>query len=194
MVRPATRADVPDVIGALADGFRGDPVFRWMFGGDRFDELLSGWLELVVGVAIERGPCLIADDGAGAALWTDLGVALAGPDEFAQVGEFLERAIGDRGTEVLAALGAIGAHKPADPPSHHLVYIAVREGDRGLGLGRELMEPLLSSCDSGGTHAYLHSTNPETQPFYERFGFSALATVAIPDGGPAVAPMWREPR
>jgi ribosomal protein S18 acetylase RimI-like enzyme len=193
-VRAATREDLPDVVDALADGFAADPVFQWMFGGDRFGDLLAGWLEMVVGVAFERGPCLIADGGAGASLWTDLGVPLAGPAEFERVADFLTVALGDRGGEVLTALGAVGAHKPDDPPSRHLVYIAVREAERGRGVGGELLAPLLAASDADGGHAYLHSTNPAVQPFYEAVGFEPLASVLTEEGGPVITPMWREPR
>jgi ribosomal protein S18 acetylase RimI-like enzyme len=193
-VRAATREDLPAVIDALADGFAADPVFQWMFGGDRFDDLLRAWLEMVVGVAFERGPCVIADDAAGASLWTDLGVPLAGPAELGRVSEFLTGALGERGGEVLAALGAVGAHKPDAPPSRHLVYIAVREGERGRGIGRELLAPLLVASDDDRAHAYLHSTNPATQPFYETAGFEPLAAVPTEEGGPVITPMWREPR
>ena len=169
-------------------------MFRWMFGGERFDELLVGWLEMVVGVAIDKGPAYLADEDAGAALWTDLGVPLAGEEELALVSDFLTAALGERGAEVLGALGSVGAHKPQEPPSRHLVYISVRPGARGRGLGKELIAPLLGTSDEGAAYAYLHSTNPESQPFYEALGFVPIASVAMPGGGPAVTPRWRRPR
>jgi GNAT superfamily N-acetyltransferase len=193
-VSPASREDLPALVDALHAGFAGDPVFRWMFEGDRFDELLRGWLEMVVGVAVERGPALLADDDAGAAVWTDLGVELAGEAELATVAAYLDAAVGPRGAEVLGALGAVGAHKPAEPAPRTLVYVAVRPEARGRGLGAELIAPLLDASDADGAHAYLHSTNPETQPFYEARGFAPLASVPTADAGPAITPMWREPR
>lgn len=193
-LREASRNDLGLVVAALADGFDADPMFRWMFEGAGFRKSLRGWLETVVPLAAEKGPCYLADEGAGAALWTEPGVALAGPDEFARIGEFLSATLGDRGAEVLEALAAVGAHKPEQPVSRHLVYIGVRRAERGRGLGAELIDPLLAACDADPAHAYLHSTNPQTQPFYEARGFSAIAGVAMPDGGPTITPMWRRPR
>jgi hypothetical protein len=42
--------------------------------------------------------------------------------------------------------------------------------------------------------AYLESTNPANLRRYEGVGFAASGTFELPDGGPTVTTMWREPR
>jgi hypothetical protein len=68
------------------------------------------------------------------------------------VGEFLTAALGAWAETVLEAMATVGAHKPADPPSHHLVYIAVEPGSRGSGICAALIEPLLGECDQRRVH------------------------------------------
>ena len=192
-MRDATPEDRGRIVEILAAGFDADPMFRWMFPGDDFDANLREWLDMVVGVALGKGPAHI-DEGVGAAaVWTSLGVPLASDEEMGRVAEFLDAKLGERGSGVLAALGQVGAHKPAEPPCLQLVYIAVRPEGQSQGAGRALLEPVLADCDAKGEHAYLHATNAATFGFYESLGFRALATVHIPDGGPVIAPMWREP-
>jgi ribosomal protein S18 acetylase RimI-like enzyme len=193
-VREATAEDRGAIVEILAAGFDADPLFRWMFDGPEFEANLRGWLDMVIGVALGKGPAHIDEAAGAAAVWTGLGVPLASDEEMGQVAEFLRGRLGERGAGVLAALGQVGAHKPAEPESLQLVYIAVRPGSQGSGAGRALIEPVLADCDSNGHHAYLHATNAATFGFYERLGFEALASVQVEDGGPVVAPMWRRPR
>lgn len=193
-MRDATREDLGSIVEILAGGFDEDPMFRWMFGAIDFDSALREWLEMVVGVTLGKGPAHIDDEVGAAAVWTALGVPLAEPEEMAGVGAFVEEKLGERASDVMGALGSVGAHKPEEPPSLHLVYVAVRPENQGNGAGAAILAPVLDACDQRGEHAYLHATNPDTVGFYERLGFEALAHEQMPDGGPVVAPMWREPR
>ena len=52
----------------------------------------------------------------------------------------------------------------------------------------------LARADELGVPTYLESTNPDNQRFYVRQGFKALKEVRVPNGGPVVVLMRREPR
>jgi GNAT superfamily N-acetyltransferase len=188
-VRQATTADVAEIVDILADGFADDPMFVWMFAGD--ESSLRAWLELVAETALEKGPAHIAD-GACAVLWIPSGDQILGARERELVAELLERELGERGAEVLAALREIGSHRP-EGPSAHLLYIATRRGRRGEGLGAEVTAPGLAECDRNGWPAYLNSTSTRNHPFYRRIGFERITKVEPGAGAPPIYPMWREP-
>jgi predicted N-acetyltransferase YhbS len=84
-------------------------------------------------------------------------------------------------------------HHPEEP---HW-YLAVIGSDttvRGRGFGQALMRSRLDRCDAEHSPAYLESSKPENVPYYERFGFTVMGEIVLPNGGPPLWPMWRAPR
>lgn len=76
-------------------------------------------------------------------------------------------------------------------------YLAVLGSDpsvRGAGFGHALMQSRLMRCDVEYAPAYLESSNPDNVPYYERFGFRVTGEIKLPDDGPSLWPMWRQPR
>jgi GNAT superfamily N-acetyltransferase len=76
-------------------------------------------------------------------------------------------------------------------------YLAVLGSDptvRGQGFGQALMRSRLDRCDAEYCPAYLESSKPENVPYYERFGFTVTREIKLPDGGPTLWAMWRDPR
>jgi hypothetical protein len=51
----------------------------------------------------------------------------------------------------------------------------------------------LERIDAEGAPAFLESSNPVNTPRYERLGFSVCGEFELPEDGPNVAQMWREP-
>ncbi len=64
---------------------------------------------------------------------------------------------------------------------------------RGTGFGQALMRSRLDRCDAEYAPAYLESSNPDNIPYYERFGFRVTGEIRLPEGGPSLWPMWRQP-
>jgi hypothetical protein len=56
------------------------------------------------------------------------------------------------------------------------------------------MRSRLDRCDAEHAPAYLESSNPDNIPYYQRFGFEITGEITLPDGGPSMWPMWRQPR
>ena len=84
-------------------------------------------------------------------------------------------------------------HHPEEP---HW-YLAVIGSDptvRGGGFGQALMRSRLDRVDAEHAPAYLESSNPVNVPYYERFGFEVTGEMVLPNGGPSLIPMWRQPR
>ncbi len=145
---------------------------------------------------LRRGGVDVAMDGqvtGGAALWdppgnwkhTRIEELIALPGLLVTFGRALAR--GAVVTELM---------KDAHPEEPHW-YLAVIGSDpavRGKGFGQALMRSRLDRCDAEHAPAYLESSNPDNIPYYQRFGFEVTGELAIPDGGPSLWPMWRQPR
>lgn len=56
------------------------------------------------------------------------------------------------------------------------------------------MRSSLARCDGEYCPAYLESTKAENLPYYRRFGFAVTGEIVLPEGGPTLWPMWRDPR
>ncbi len=78
-------------------------------------------------------------------------------------------------------------------PHWHLMMIGVEPSQQGKGLGGMLLRPMLARADAEGLPCMLESGNERNLTFYKRHGFRVAAHVRIPDGGPQVWVMVREP-
>ena len=76
----------------------------------------------------------------------------------------------------------------------YLMVIGTDPAVRGAGLGQALMRSRLDRCDAEGAPAYLEATKPDLVPYYSRFGFDVTGKIDLPDGGPTMWLMWRQPR
>ncbi len=61
------------------------------------------------------------------------------------------------------------------------------------GLGSALMRPALDRCDADGVSAYLEASSERSAALYERLGFVHLGVLELPDEGPSLWPMQRQP-
>ncbi len=177
----------------LNDAFDADPFFNWMLDRDTagFDDRLRAWLELVVGLALSRGPGWLDPADRGAVIWLPPGTELVGPDELVAAARLLGELVGDRASDVLGAIASGGSGVP-DVPHWLCLYIGVRPDAQGHGLGRALLRRGLDAADRDHAPAHLVATNPATAPFYEPFGFRMLAEVSANPAIPALRPMWRD--
>lgn len=64
---------------------------------------------------------------------------------------------------------------------------------RGAGLGQALVRSRLDRCDAEHAPAYLEATKPDLG-FYNRFDVEVTDEIKLPDGGPTMSAMWRQPR
>ena len=193
--RPAGEADLDAVAGALAAAFDDDPVFNWFVRQDeRRAEAIALLLRRGAARALrEGGECWLAADGAGAAVWRLPG---ARPGPAARDARFEERICGapDRVRRFGRFRALMAAHHPAAPPHCTLAAIGVLPERQRGGVGSALMRAVLERCDRERTPAYLASTRERNLALYARHGFAVRGRFGLPDGGPPIWPMWREPR
>ena len=190
--------DVRELSRTLARAFYDDPVTTWLLPRDkpRTGQLYRMFATMTRHHHLARGGVEVACDGPGvgaAALWDP-------PNEWretqraqlAMTPTFL-RVFGVR-TAMARGLQELMKRTHPEEPHWYLAAIGSDPAVRGQGFGQALMRSRLERCDAEYCPAYLESSKPENVPYYQRFGFTVTGEIKLPDGGPTLWPMWREPR
>ncbi|RUP34424.1 MULTISPECIES: GNAT family N-acetyltransferase [Mycolicibacterium] len=196
--RAATRADIGDLSQTLARAFADDPVMKWMIPDAqvRRRRLPRLFAALTKHQHLDHGGVEVASsaDGIGAAaLWDPPGKWQQTRGDELRTGPIM---LWTLGTAVLRGQAAAELMKKHHPEEPHW-YLAVIGSDptvRGGGFGQALMRSRLDRVDAEHAPAYLESSNPVNVPYYERFGFEVTGEMVLPNGGPSLIPMWRQPR
>jgi ribosomal protein S18 acetylase RimI-like enzyme len=197
-VRSAQKADVGELGRTLGRAFFDDPVSVWLLPdvNARFAGLSRLFATMTRHHHLAAGGVEVACDGpeiGAAALWDP-------PNQWresrraqlAQIPTFL-RVFGFRTARARSAQEMMKTLHPEEP-HWYLAVIGSDPSVRGRGFGQVLMRSRLERCDAEYCPAYLESSKPENVPYYERFGFTVTGEVVLPDGGPTIWPMWRNPR
>ncbi|MEU8774167.1 GNAT family N-acetyltransferase [Streptomyces sp. NPDC048606] len=198
-IRCGRRAESAAISALLARAFADDPVMGWMFPepSDRERRIARFFALLQRQQRPRTGGVRVAATGGGrllgAALWS-------GP------GRWAPAAVRELATlpRYAYVFGVAGLRRAADVENHlhdahptephwYLPTLGTEPSDRGTGVGSALLREQLAHCDRLGETAYLESSKPSNVPFYERFGFRVSGEIRLPDGGPPLWPMWREP-
>ncbi len=185
-----------EVLGAaLADALGDDPALRWLIPArPRRERRLLMFFTAMSSSYLQAGkPAYLADDGAGAALWSDPATTWRLQFDLGQIravfGSFGPSRV-VRGVRTQMQLGKL---HPAEP-HWYLGYLGVREGRRGQGMGSALLEEVLTRADGATAPAYVESANERNLTFYQRHGFEIVEELTLLGGGPRVWRMWRKAR
>ena len=92
----------------------------------------------------------------------------------------------------LRLLTLVEAKHPHEP-HWYLATLGTAVEQQGKGVGGALLRPVLEHCDAEGLPCYLESSKERNLPFYRRHGFEVVEEVPLPDNGPSIWTMWREP-
>jgi GNAT superfamily N-acetyltransferase len=79
-------------------------------------------------------------------------------------------------------------------PHWYLWVIGVDPPQQGRGLGSSLVQTMLERADADGLPCYLETHKSRNVTFYEKHGFSVIASGDVPKGGPPYWCMKREAR
>ena len=196
-VRPATDEDVPALVGVLSRAFSNDPPMSWSFRdpSTRVDRLATMFGAALPSLFIPAGHVWTTSNLGGLAVWQPPGQWRT-PDD--KVGELLEKYDGQLLPEeldrFLTFLGMIEDKHPDDPEHWYLEVLAADLDRQGQGIGSACMRPILERADAEGMPCYLESSNLKNVPLYERNGFEVVDVVDLPDDGPSLWLMWRDPK
>jgi ribosomal protein S18 acetylase RimI-like enzyme len=197
-IRPAQKGDVRDISRLLAEAFYDDPVMSWMLPDDRtrLKALTRAFAGLTRHHFLSRAGSEVGsrDGTVGAAtLWDPPGRRKGSRLEELLMMPTMLWAFRSRVPASVAVMELMEKHHPEDP-HWYLMVIGSDPSVRGAGFGRSLMRSRLDRCDAEGVPAYLENSNPRNESYYLRFGFEVTGEIELPDGGPSMWPMWRNPR
>jgi GNAT superfamily N-acetyltransferase len=191
-VRRARREDYAPLAAMLARAFYDDPVTSWFYPNPkRRLARARRFFAIRLRQLADQDLIFTTPDRCGAALWTlpgrwreDLGQSLM---LLPMLPVLLPRIV--RSTR---AVREIECRHPVVP--HYYLSVLGTDPDRqGGGVGSALLGPVLDRCDAEGVAAYLESSKESNVDFYIRHGFSVTDRIDLPEGGPALWFMWREP-
>jgi len=197
-VRPLGRSDVRGAARVLAKAFYDDPVTSWMLPDDssRLTALTRAFAPLARHHFVPRAGSEVGvrDGIVGAAtLWDPPGQRKPGLIEQLITTPTMLWAFRSRVPASMRVMELMEKHHPEEP-HWYLMLIGSDPSVRGAGFGHALMQSRLDRCDAEGSPAYLENSNPKNEAYYLRFGFEIMGEINLPDGGPPMWPMWRNPR
>ncbi|MFF3676272.1 GNAT family N-acetyltransferase [Streptomyces sp. NPDC002120] len=198
-IRCARPAEARAVAALLARAFADDPVMTWMVPGPAGRERrIAAYFRLAqrqqrpraggVRLAATSGGRLLA-----AALWSGPGRWKASAVQELATLPHYARVFGARGLPRAADVQNALHEAHPDAPHWYLSTLGTDPALQGTGVGTALVREQLAHCDRLGQCAYLESSKASNVPFYERFGFRVTHELPLPDGGPTLWTMWREP-
>lgn len=192
--RVATRAEIPAAVETLARAFYADPVWSWAFpdAERRLSQIRAVW-GLVAEAALSYESAWLTGDRAAVALWIPPGKPELLPEDEASLEGLLAELLGDGAGRVLETFERFEAAHPESDPHYYLSLLGTNPDRRGQGLGMGLLAATLQWIDAEGAPAFLESSNPVNTPRYERLGFSVCGEFELPEDGPNVTQMWRDP-
>lgn len=195
IVRKATSDDVPRIADALAEAFAGDPPMMWFTPEEegRAKRLVPYFRALVGKLHLVHGEVWMSEDPVGAAAWVAPGRWPLSAWQRRGVIPTELRTFGRHPLRTLRGVEAIESNHPKKP-HWYLEYIGVERAAHGRGTGSELLRAMLERCDSEGSAAFLNAGSPRSRDLYARHGFEVTERFELPDDGPPLWRMWREPR
>jgi ribosomal protein S18 acetylase RimI-like enzyme len=194
-VRIATLDDVPALVPVLARAFAADPFVNWLVRTDsRRDTGFARFFELALRhLTIPYGEVYTNDEHSGAAAWTPPGKWHIGIGrQLRFVSHFAAISGWSRLVKVqLATAPLLKAHPRV--PHHYLFVLGVDPDVQGKGVGRELLAPMLATCDRENLPAYLETATERNLGYYQSLGFAITGEHAI-KAGPTIWFMTRAAR
>ncbi|WP_327411576.1 hypothetical protein [Streptomyces sp. NBC_01233] len=175
----------------LSAAFHDDALTRWMIPDQRLrTELLPGFFHVFVELSAAHDGVLTTDDGDAVLLFLPPGAEV---DETALDAAFAH-ALG-RHTHALRTIARLQAERHPHTPHYYASFGAVRPGRQQGGLMSTLLAQITARADADGVGAYTEASSPGGEAVTRRAGFDRLGTdITLPDGGPVLRPMWRNPR
>jgi GNAT superfamily N-acetyltransferase len=191
-VRPALPEDYGPLAEVLARAFYDDPVTAWFYpDASRRMRHARRFFGIRLRQLAVHGLVYTTPERNGAALWAPPGhwreTLRQSLMQLPMLPVLLPRIV--RATH---AVREIERHHPA-APHYYLSVVGTDPGQQGGGVGSALLAPVLQRCDETRMGAYLESSKESNLSFYARHGFVVTERIELPEAGPPLWLMWREP-
>ena len=194
-VRKATAADRAALTAVAARAFDDDPIANWFAAQDkRRARRIHDFMDTAYRITAPHGEIYTTDGIDGGAYWAPPGKWKMGIlQQLKLMPAMVRTATLRRVPGIMAGLNAVEKKHPHEP-HWYLLGIGVEPELQGRSIGTQLMAPVLERCDREGTAAYLESSKEKNVPMYERNGFKVTEQFQVPNGGPPIWLMWRDPQ
>ena len=192
--RVAESADASGITNTLVEAFFSDPVWSWAFADPNRRKAQHGaWFGILVGSVLEHQWVWTTPAYEAVSVWVPPGRPELSHADEERLGRLLKEMVGERFDLLEQVFARFEASHPRDRDHFYLSLLGTHTDHRGRGIGMELLAANLSDIDALQMPAYLESTNPKNLARYESVGFEICGTFDLPDDGPTVTTMWREP-
>jgi len=191
-VIPASPADAGPLSHVIAEAFHDLPPARWLISDPRARrDIFPAYFRIFVDHALTAGVVHTTPDRAGVALWLPVSADGPGPPGDGYPARLAE-VTGPWAGRFTAFDAALGRRHPAGTAHHHLAMLAVRPAAQGHGIGTALLHACHATLDAAGIPAHLEASAERNRALYARHGYTDSGLpFRLPDGGPAMWPMWR---
>ena len=192
--RVAVPEDTNKIARTLAEAFFLDPVWGWAFNDPTHRKAQhEAWFRLLIRSAVPFQWVWTTPHYEAVSVWVPPGCPELSEADEARLGPLLEESLGARAELVLEVFDRFEAARPRTQDHYYLSLLGTHTEHRGSGIGMSLLADNLAQLDAVRMPAYLESTNPDNLRRYESVGFEVCGAFDLPDGGPTVTTMWREP-
>ena len=193
--RLASPHDSADVVEILVSAFYDDPAWSWAFPDpSRRAEQHRRWWGLFVEGAMRFPWVWLAQGNTATSVWIPPNESEFSEEQKAAIEPLLVEMLGSGASRVLKDVEMFEQAHPHGVPHFFLSLLGTDTGHRGHAYGLRLMAENLRQIDDAGMPSYLEATNPANVPLYMRHGFEVLGSFTLPDSGPEVFTMWRDPQ
>jgi GNAT superfamily N-acetyltransferase len=198
-----TASNSPATVAALVDSLRYDPFYATITeelaeNEARRRQALARYFDYSMSEGARKGRLVVWPDPAvGAAVWLLPAQASAYNAEAKAKDEFLGAALGATGRDAYRRIIDFMRPRVAAAVAEtawYLSIVGVTPSAQGRGIGKRLIEPTLAEADDAGVDCYLETFDRRNPAFYQRLGFSAIASHAEPVTRATYTIMLRNPK
>lgn len=186
----AQPTDVEHVSRLLADAFLIAPVGDWLIPDVAVRRhVYVDYFAIFVRHGLCHGTIELNRQRTAVAIWYPRGEATPGPDDYETQ---LAAACGPW-TDRFQQLDATFAERHPTAFHHHLAFLGVSPAEQSKGVGTSLLEHHHAFLDRMSIPAYLEASTVRSRDLYLRHGYEVGDPFYLPDDGPPLWPMWRNP-
>lgn len=197
-VTPLTHVQTHELGDVLSKAFYTEPNIVYMVPDEQLRQTVLPWFfRFVARLGLQCGVVYTTPATEGGAIWLRPQHAVTFRDTVRAGGITMPFRFGWSDFRRSLQTDTMLAHlRQQVAPSRHwyLMALGVAPSRQGHGLGTALLHPILSRADTENLPCYLETFTERLVQFYAKQGFVVVAKGWLPNGGPPLWAMVREPQ